>query len=97
MARGGSEARGPIVAVAAGLHTATATPDLSHICDPHHSSQQRWIVNPLRETRDQTCILMDTNLLSHDENSICYILIRANVYSVFPFAFNFQVLNLIEV
>ena len=26
--------------------TATAMPDLSHVCDLHHSSQQRWILNP---------------------------------------------------
>ena len=33
--------------------TATATLDLSHICDAHHSSRQRWILNPLSEARDQ--------------------------------------------
>ena len=38
--------------------TATATPDLSYICDLHHSSWQRWILNPLSETRDQTRNLM---------------------------------------
>ena len=32
--------------------TATAVWDLSHICDLHHSSQQRQILNPLREARD---------------------------------------------
>ena len=32
--------------------TATATRDLSHICDLHHSSQQRQILNPLVEARD---------------------------------------------
>ena len=52
---------------------ATATPDLSHICDLHHSSQQRQILDPLSEARDQTHILKDTswvlNLLSHDGNS----------------------------
>ena len=39
--------------------TATATPDPSYICNLHHSSRQCQILNPLRETRDQTCILMD--------------------------------------
>ena len=43
-AYGGSQARGRIEAVAAGL------------C---HSSRQRRILNPLSETRDRTCILMD--------------------------------------
>ena len=40
--------------------TATATGDLSHICDLHHSSQQHWIFNPLSEARDRTLVLMDT-------------------------------------
>ena len=34
--------------------TATATPDPSHIFHLHHSSQQRWILNPLNEARDRT-------------------------------------------
>ena len=41
--------------------TATATPDLSGICDLHYSSQQRRILNSLNRARDQTCILMDTS------------------------------------
>ena len=40
--------------------TATAAQDPSPICDLHHSSQQPWILNPLSEARDQTCILTDT-------------------------------------
>jgi len=32
--------------------TATATQDLSRICDLHHSSQQHRILNPLSEARD---------------------------------------------
>ena len=38
--------------------TATATSDLSHICDIHHSSWQSWIHNPLSEARDGTPNLM---------------------------------------
>ena len=38
--------------------TATATPDLSCICDLPHSSRQRWILNPLKEVRDRTRNLM---------------------------------------
>ena len=38
--------------------TATATSDLSCVCDLHHSSQQCRILNPLSRARDQTCILM---------------------------------------
>ena len=30
---------------------ATATADLSHICDLHHSSRQHQILNPLGNTR----------------------------------------------
>ena len=32
--------------------TATAMPHLSHVCDPHHSSRQCWILNPLSRARD---------------------------------------------
>ena len=31
---------------------ATATPDLIHVYNLHHSSWQRWILNPLSEARD---------------------------------------------
>ena len=41
--------------------TATATQDLSHVCDLHHSSWQCRIFNPLREARDRTLILMDSS------------------------------------
>ena len=40
--------------------TATATPDPSHACHLHHSLHQCQTLNPLREARDQTHILMDT-------------------------------------
>ena len=40
--------------------TATATWDLSLICNLHHTSQQHQIPNPLSEATDQTHILMDT-------------------------------------
>ena len=61
-AYGGSQAKGPIGAVDAGPYTtATAMPDLSCICDLHHSSWQHQILNPLNRARDQTSILMDTS------------------------------------
>ena len=41
--------------------TATAMPDPSHVCDLHHSSEQHQILNPQREARDQTCVLMITS------------------------------------
>ena len=37
---------------------ATATPDLGRICDLHHSSQQRQILNALSKARDGTRNLM---------------------------------------
>ena len=40
--------------------TATAISDLSHVCNLHHSSRQRQILNPLSEARDRTSILMVT-------------------------------------
>ena len=43
--------------------TATATPDLSHICNLHHSSQQCQILNPLDDARYGTCVLMDASRL----------------------------------
>ena len=41
--------------------TATGTTDLSCIFDLYHSSWHHWILNPLSEARDQTCILTDTS------------------------------------
>ena len=38
--------------------TTTAMPDPSRVCDPHHSSWQRRILNPLSEARDRTHNLM---------------------------------------
>ena len=38
----------------------TATPDPSRICDLLRSLQQHQILNPLREARDQTHILINT-------------------------------------
>ena len=50
---------GRIRAAAASLGTASAMPDLSHVCDLHHSSWQCQTPDPLNEARDQTRILMD--------------------------------------
>ena len=41
--------------------TARAMPDSSRICDLHHNSQQRRILNPLSEARNQTCVLLGTS------------------------------------
>ena len=70
MAYGSSWARGQIRAAAQVYATTMAMPDLSHICNLHHSLWPCQILNPLREARGQTHILMKTthwvlNLLSH--------------------------------
>ena len=53
--------------------TATATRDLSRVCNLHHSFRRCQIFNPLSGARDRTRILMDTcwvlNPLSHNKNS----------------------------
>ena len=41
--------------------TATATPDPSRICDLHHSSGQRQILNPLSKAKDRTCVLLEAS------------------------------------
>ena len=38
--------------------TVTAMPDLSHVCNLHHSSRQCWILISLSKGRDRTCNLM---------------------------------------
>ena len=73
---GGSQARGPTGAAAAGLHHSHSNGpqlDQSCVCHLHHSSWQHWILNPLSEARDRTHILMCTsqvlNPLNHNGNS----------------------------
>ena len=44
---------------------ATAIPDPNHICDLHHSSQQRWILNPLSKARDLSHVLMYSSRLCY--------------------------------
>ena len=59
---GSSLNRGQTGAAAVAYATATATPDPSCICDLCHSLWQHWILNPVREARDQTRIPTDTML-----------------------------------
>ena len=40
--------------------TATAAPDLSHVCNLHHSFWQHQILNAVSEAMDWTCILINT-------------------------------------
>ena len=56
---------------------ATATRDSSHVCDLHHGSGQRRILNPLSEARDRARILMGTSQVlhppSHSGNSCVHL------------------------
>ena len=61
MAHGSSQAMGQTGAVAAGLHHSHRHARSEHVCDLHCSSQQCRTLNPLREARDQACVLMDTS------------------------------------
>jgi len=45
--------------------TVKAMQNLSCISDLHHSSRQHWILDPLSEARDRTCILMDPSQVHH--------------------------------
>ena len=87
--------------------TATATRDLSCVCNIHHSSWQHQILNPPSRARDGTCILMDASRvcqpLSHDGNSvlcvfICCIsiFIHLEFFPKFPFDFLFNLLVIQE-
>ena len=52
-------------------------PDPSCICNLHHSSRQHQILNPSREAKDHTCVLMDTSQihypLGHDRSSYLFV------------------------
>ena len=82
--------------------TATATQDLSRICDLHHSSWQRQILNPLSQARDRTCNLMvprwihfccatmgtpEIFIKSNLVPQICYYVFLISVYSRAWFGF----------
>ena len=57
VAYGSSQARGQIRAAVEAYATATATLDLSQICNLHSGLTQ--ILNPQSEARDQICILTE--------------------------------------
>ena len=63
MAYAGSQARGGIGTQLPAYTRATAARDLSRVCDLHHRSWQRRILNPLSKARDRTHILMDASSL----------------------------------
>ena len=49
----------------AGGRVGAATPDLSQICDLHHSPWQCWILNPLSKATVPIWVLMDTSRVSY--------------------------------
>ena len=64
MAYGGSQAGVKSELQLPAYTTATAMPDLSHVCDLHHSSWQHQGPDPLSEDKDETCVFMDTSQVS---------------------------------
>ena len=72
VAYGGSKARGSNLY---SLYYSHSNAGSELICDLHRRLQQRWILNPLSEARDQICLLMDAswvlNPLRHSRNSPC--------------------------
>ena len=58
---GGSQARGPVGATAAGLHHSHSNTGYESCLYLRHSSWQRRTLNPLSEARHWTCILMDAS------------------------------------
>ena len=62
--------------------TDTAKPDLSRVCDLHHSSQQCRIPDPLNEARDRTHILEDTSWIRFccSTTGTPYIYIYIHIY-----------------
>ena len=73
-----SVARGQIGAAAKAYATAMAPSDPNCICNLRCSLQQHQILNPLREVRDGTHLLMDIsrvlNPVSHNGNSRVLVL-----------------------
>ena len=60
MAYRGSQARGRTGAAAAGLPHSHSNVGSKPHQQPTPQLMECWILNPLSETRDQTCLLMET-------------------------------------
>ena len=86
-AYGSSQARGWIRATAASLPAVIATSDLSCICNPHHSSRQCQILNPVNKARDLTQVLMHAS-------RICYnwAMMRTPLFFIFGHAHSMWIL-----
>ena len=73
--------------------TATAKQDVSCVWDLHHSSWQLWILNPLSEARDQTCILMYSSHVRYHWAMMGPPIFTCNM-PVFSILFHLKVLTL---
>jgi len=88
-AYGSSWAKGQIRAAAAGLHHSHSNARSEPRLWPHHGSRQHWILNPLSDARDRTCILMNAsrilNPLGQNGNSksSLYVLDISSLSDVF--------------
>ena len=84
VAYGGFQARGSIRAIAAGLRHSHARSNLHLRSTPQLPA--RRILNPLREARDGTCILLDTtqilNPLSHNRNSPSILFLMTSLWVI---------------
>ena len=65
VAYGGSQARGWIRAVAAGLWHSHSIAGSELCLNLYHRSRQHQILNPLSKAKHQTCILMDASQIWH--------------------------------
>ena len=70
----------------------TATPDPSHICNLHHSSQQCRILNPTEQGQDRTCVLIDTSWVHYcwatmetPEDALFFLARQENFFLIFIF------------
>ena len=96
MAYESSQAMGWIIAEDSSQATATAMPDLRHVCNLHHISHQYQLLNPLSEVRDWSHILVDSSQVRYCWTkrwasgflvceSLCFL--WGNVYSDIPLNF----------
>ena len=65
--------------------TAIATQDPSRVCDLHHSSPPRWILNPLSEARDQTCNLFISDAPQCELHLLSYVIFSFKIEGLGPF------------
>ena len=69
-----------------GYTTATATPDLSRVCDLRHSLWQRWILNPASKAGDRTSNLMVPSWIcfrcATPGTPVCFVFLGPNLWHI---------------